>query len=231
MVGFYVTGSEEPTIDHEGRAAAVSSLRRVVEFPTGADEALHAEVHRVLAAVVELGGAVGWTHVPEPAETAAWLEAELAYAAAGRGGVAIARVDGRVEALGVWARYDNPVIEQNAEVRKIMVHPGARGRGLAREVTQALEDHAAMHGVEVLLLDARGNNHAAHAVYESLGWTEYGRIPDFVAIGDDRWDRVCYCKVLRHPPGARLLGSLPEGEGASLRRTENVALPTLPPGQ
>lgn len=204
----------------------------MVEFPTRADAALHAEVHRVLSAVVELGGAVGWTHVPSPEETEAWLDSELALAAAGRGGVAIARVDGRVEALGVWARYGGAVTEQNAEVRKIMVHPSARGRGLAREVLQAIEDHATMHGVEVLVLDARGNNHGAHALYESLGWTEYGRIPDFVGIGDERWDRICYYKVLGHPPGTVLHGSRLEGAGASARHdTENVALPTLRPSQ
>lgn len=194
----------------------------MAEFPTTADPALHAEVHRVLAAVVELGGAVGWTHVPSSAETAAWLESELAIAAAGRGGVAVVRSGGRVEALGVWARFDSPVTGQNAEVRKVMVHPDARGRGLAREVTLALEADAAAHGVEVLLLDARGNNHGAHALYESLGWTEYGRIPDFIAIGDDRWDRVCFYKTVGHPPGTRLLGSRPEGAGTSLRRTDET---------
>lgn len=191
----------------------------MVEFPAGADAALRAAVHRVLAAVVELGGAVGWTHVPSPEETSGWLDAEFAHVSAGRGGFAVARLDDRVEAVGVWSRYANPMLAQNAEIRKVMVHPDARGRGLGRIVTQALEDHAAMHGVEVVLLDARGNNHAAHAMYESLGWTEYGRIPEFIAVGDDRWDRVCYYKTLGHPPGARLHGSRPEGAGASIRHT------------
>lgn len=195
-----------------------------VEFPEAVDAALHAEVYRVLRAVVEIGGAVGWLHVPTPEDSAAWVDGELARGAR----LCVARVDGRVEALGVWGRYANPVIHQNAEVRKVMVHPDARGRGLARTVVEALVADARAAGVEVLLLDARGNNHAAHALYESLGWTEYGRIPNFVAVGEDRWDRVCFYLELQHPPGARLAGSDPVGPGRSARRPVNVSLPTLP---
>ncbi len=189
-----------------------------VDFPVEADAALHADVHRVLAAVVELGGAVGWRHVPAPEETAGWLEAELGLAASGRGGLAAVRRDGRLEALGVWSRFSSPVVAQNAEIRKVMVHPDARGRGLARAVMQALEDHAREHGIEVAILDARGNNHGAHALYESLGWTEYGRIPDFIAIGRERWDRVCFYKQLSTPEGLVRHGSEVRGAGASTRR-------------
>ena len=189
-----------------------------VDLLTDATPAVRAAVHRVLTAVVALGGAVGWTHVPAPTETDDWLDAELALAAAGRGGVCLVSVGGRVEALGVWGAYTPAVIAQNAEIRKVMVHPDARGRGLAREVMRALTASARDAGIEVLLLDARGNNHAAHALYQSLGWTEYGRIPNFIAIGEDRWDRVCYYLELQHPLGARLRGSTPVGPGASLPR-------------
>ena len=103
------------------------------------------------------------------------------------------RREGRVDAPGLWARFDAPVLAHNAELRKVMVHPGARGRGLARAVITALVDRAVHAGVEVLVLDVRGNNHGAQRLYAELGWTEYGRLPDFVAVGDDRWDRVgCY---------------------------------------
>lgn len=187
-------------------------------FPTAADAETYAAVHRVVAAVVALDGAVGWLSVPSPDETAAWLDEYLAYAAAGRGGVALASVGGRVEALGVWSRYTAPVVAQNGEVRRVMTHPDARGRGLARAVVEALTEHARDNGVEVLVLDARGNNHAAHALYESLGWLRCGVIPDFIAVGDERWDRVFFAKRVTTPPGAVLHGSAPIGPGASTRR-------------
>lgn len=47
-------------------------------------------------------------------------------------------------------------------------------------------------GVEVLTLDARGDNSDAVRLYRSLGFTEYGRLPDFVAVGERRYDKVFY---------------------------------------
>jgi ribosomal protein S18 acetylase RimI-like enzyme len=192
----------------------------MTEFPLVADEATYAAVHRVIAAVVALGGAVGWLAVPDEDETRAWLDRQLALARAGDGAVALARVDGTVEALGIWQRYPDAVLRPNAEIRKVMVHPDARGRGLGRTVVEALTAHAAEAGIEVLVLDARGNNHAAHALYESLGWTRCGTIPDFIAVGDERWDRVVFSRRLRTPPGVVLHGSAPVGPGWSVRRGE-----------
>lgn len=184
-----------------------------VEFPTAATPDLYATVHRIISAVVELGGAVGWLHVPDENETAAWLDEQLALARAGDGAVVI--VDG--EALGVWNRYTAPVIRQNAEIRKVMVHPDARGRGLGKAVTEALTEHATNAGIEVLVLDARGNNHAAHALYERLGWERCGTIPDFIAVGNERWDRILFARRVNTPPGTVLHGSAVEGPGGSRR--------------
>lgn len=190
------------------------------EFPTSATPELYAAVHRVIAAVVARGGAVGWLHVPDEAETAAFLDEQLALAARGDGAVCVVRDGGPVEAFGVWNRYGAAVVRQNAEIRKVMVHPDARGRGLGREVVVALTEHATRAGVEVLVLDARGNNHGAHALYESLGWQRCGAIPDFIAVGAERWDRVFYAKRVNTPPGTILHGASPLGPGASVRRDE-----------
>lgn len=180
-----------------------------------ADEPLRAEVHRVVAAVVEVGGAVGWLAVPDRAEVDAWLDDQLARVARGDGGLCVVRDAGRVEALGLWRRFGDAVVRQNAEIRKVMTHPDARGRGLGRTVVTALTEDARAAGVEVLVLDARGNNHGAHALYESLGWTRCGAIPDFIAVGDERWDRVFFALRLATPEGVRLHGSSRVGPGAS----------------
>jgi len=188
------------------------------EFVTGVGPDVYAAVHRVIAAVVALDGAVGWLSVPDEAETAAWLDEHVERARRGDGAVCLVRHEGRVEALGVWRRFGDAVVRQNAEIRKVMTHPSARGRGLARRVVTALTEHARDAGVEVLVLDARGNNHAAHALYESLGWTRCGFIPDFIAVGEERWDRVFFSLRLATPPGTVLHGSDPVGPGFSTRR-------------
>ncbi len=175
-----------------------------------------AAVHRVVAAVMEQGGAVGWLGVPSYAETVRWLDGILAAVAAGQARFAVVERAGRIEALGRWVRYEKPTVSVNADVQQVMVHPAARGGGLARLLVTALVDDARAAGIEVLTLDVRGNNHAAMALYESVGFTVRGRLPDFVAVGDDRWDRVLYARDLRSPGSVvRRHGGHPFGAGAS----------------
>jgi ribosomal protein S18 acetylase RimI-like enzyme len=187
-----------------------------------ADDADRADLHRIVAAVMELGGAVGWLGVPDRAETDAWLDGILASIGAGTTRMAVLRADGGagpVVALGRWTRYDKPTVALNAEILQVMVHPDARGGRLSRVLLKALVADARAHGVETLTLDVRGNNHAAMALYEGEGFEVYGRLPDFVAVGAERWDRVLYRLDLRTAdPTVRRHGDRPVGPGASRLR-------------
>ena len=176
-------------------------------------------VHRVVEGVMRLGGAVGWVGVPTRAETARWLAELVAEAASGRSRVAVVSAGGRVEGIGRWTWYSKPAVAVNGDVRQVMVHPAARGRGLARRLVAALVDDARAYGVETLTLDVRGNNHAAMRLYETLGFEVCGRLPDFVAVGDERWDRVLYRLDLRtSDTPVRRHGARPVGPGASRSR-------------
>jgi ribosomal protein S18 acetylase RimI-like enzyme len=189
-------------------------------LPGSVDAPLLDAVHRVVEAVMRLGGAVGWVDVPDRAETAGWLAGIAAEVAAGRSRMALLELDGRVAALGRWTRYAKDTVAVNAEVLQVMVHPDARGRGLARRLVAALVEDARAKQVETLTLDVRGNNHAAMALYESLGFEVYGRLPDFVAVGDERWDRVLYRLDLRTADWTlRRHGTRPVGAGASTVRS------------
>jgi ribosomal protein S18 acetylase RimI-like enzyme len=200
----------------------VSELRWLAPDP---GDAVVDAVHRVVAAVMRLGGAVGWLDVPDRTETAAWLAGIAAEVAAGRTRMALLGADGRIDALGRWTRYAKPTVAANAEVLQVMVHPDARGRRLARRLVGALVEDARAHRVETLTLDVRGNNHAAMALYESLGFSVYGRLRDFVGVGDERWDRVLYQLDLRTADWpVRRHGARPVGPGAS-----TVRLPKRPP--
>ena len=176
-------------------------------------------VHRVVDAVMRLGGAVGWVDVPTREETARWLAGLAAEVGAGRSRVAVVSAGGRVAGIGRWTRYAKPAVAVNADIQQVMVHPAARGRGLARRLVAALVDDARARGVETLTLDVRGNNHAAMALYETLGFQVSGRLPDFVAVDDERWDRVLYRLDLRTPDTAvRRHGGRPVGPGSSHAR-------------
>ena len=191
-----------------------------VEWLGAADEVAVDAVHRVVEAVMRLGGAVGWVHVPGRAETAEWLTGIAAEVAAGKTRMAIVSAGGRVEALGRWTWYAKAAVGVNGEILQVMVHPDGRGQGLARLLVGALVEDARAHRVETLTLDVRGNNHAAMALYESFGFEVSGRLPDFVAVGDERWDRVLYRLDLRtgdYP--VRRHGMRPIGPGASTVRS------------
>ena len=189
-------------------------------LPGSVEAPLLDAVHRVVGAVMRLGGAVGWVDVPDRAETAGWLAGIAAEVKAGRTRMALLELDGRVAALGRWTRYAKDTVAVNAEVLQVMVHPDARGRGLARRLVAALVEDARAKRVETLTLDVRGNNHAAMALYESLGFEVYGRLPDFVAVGDERWDRVLYRLDLRTADWTlRRHGTRPVGAGASTVRS------------
>ena len=189
-------------------------------LPGSVEAPLLDAVHRVVGAVMRLGGAVGWVDAPDRAETAGWLAGIAAEVKAGRTRMALLELDGRVAALGRWTRYAKDTVAVNAEVLQVMVHPDARGRGLARRLVAALVEDARAKRVETLTLDVRGNNHAAMALYESLGFEVYGRLPDFVAVGDERWDRVLYRLDLRTADWPlRRHGTRPVGAGASTVRS------------
>jgi ribosomal protein S18 acetylase RimI-like enzyme len=191
-----------------------------VDWLSTVDGELAGAVHRVVEGVMRLGGAVGWVHVPDRAEVDAWLAELAAEVAAGRSRVALVSAGGRLEALGRWTWYAKAAVAVNAEVLQVMVHPAARGRGLAGVLVRSLVEDARAHGVETLTLDVRGNNHAAMALYEAHGFEVAGRLPDFVAVGADRFDRVLYRLDLRtggYP--VRRHGSAPVGPGSSTVRS------------
>jgi ribosomal protein S18 acetylase RimI-like enzyme len=185
-------------------------------WPAVADERLRAEVHEVLHAVVAAGGAIGWLEPPGRAETDAWLDGVLA--SPGDGALVVARVDGVVRGTATWRRSDSEVFGHMAEVRRVATHPAARGLGLGSRLVRAVVGHAGAAGLEMLTLGVRGNNHGAIQLYESLGFREWGRLPNVIAVGDVRFDDVRMYLPLGHREGVVLHGSAAGGIGSSPKR-------------
>jgi ribosomal protein S18 acetylase RimI-like enzyme len=153
-----------------------------------------ADAHRMLAELVRGGAALGWVEPPSSAEVADLLHRVAEAVRAGDGALRAAYVDGRLAGLGYWLRYARPTHRPHADLEKLAVDGSAHGRGVGRALTSALLADARAAGIEVLTLDARGDNTAALGLYASLGFTEYGRLPGFVAVGDRRYDKV-FCMI------------------------------------
>ncbi|AJF70276.1 GNAT family N-acetyltransferase [Streptomyces vietnamensis] len=150
--------------------------------------------HRILADLVRGGAALGWVEPPSRDEVAELLDHVLSAVRAGDAALRVAHLDGRIVGLGYWLRYARPTHRPHADLEKLAVDAAAQGRGVGRALTAALIADAREAGIEVLTLDARGDNADALHLYRSLGFTEYGRLPDFVAVGERRYDKV-FCML------------------------------------
>jgi ribosomal protein S18 acetylase RimI-like enzyme len=189
-------------------------------WPTSMTDELARQSHLLIGAVTRLGGAIGWMSPPTRVETDEWLAGVFTSLAAGDGALCTAWRDDRLVAMGAWLRDQVPYFRHLAELVKIMVDPRARGARLGGLVTQALIASAAAAGIETLVLGVRGNNHLAIELYAELGFVEWGRLPDVIEVGDERFDDVRMYLKLGTPTNLILRGSHPSGPGSSPRRRQ-----------
>jgi ribosomal protein S18 acetylase RimI-like enzyme len=72
-----------------------------------------------------------------------------------------------------------------AEVQKLLVHTGARRRGIGRELMVAIEEQARLAQRTLLYLDTEPDK-PAHELYVRSGWLRAGEIPDYARTPDGR---------------------------------------------
>jgi GNAT superfamily N-acetyltransferase len=137
----------------------------------GLGELLHACVHA--------GGSVSFV-LPFSRQdaTAFWRDDVLPGVNAGTRCVLLARQAGEIVGTVQLDMATPPNQPHRAEVRKLLVHPKARRRGMARELMTALEGHARAAGRTLLTLDTvtRGN---AEPLYLSMGYVAIGSLPGY----------------------------------------------------
>ncbi|KOV99182.1 acetyltransferase [Streptomyces sp. NRRL B-1140] len=134
----------------------------------------------LLADTVNGGASVGFLAPLARTQALAWWEERAADVAAGRLAVWAACEGGRVLGTVSLAFPTKTNSRHRAELVKLMVHPGARGRGLGRRLLATAEAAAAAAGVTLLHLDTETGS-PAERLYRSEGWTPIGSIPDYAA--------------------------------------------------
>lgn len=68
--------------------------------------------------------------------------------------------------------------DAEGEVKRMWIHPSARGLGLSTRMMRQLEDHARSFGMTRLVLDTNGKLTAALGLYQKSGWSEIERYND-----------------------------------------------------
>jgi GNAT superfamily N-acetyltransferase len=131
----------------------------------------------VLHASVLEGASVGFVLPFSVPEARRFWEGQRAAVAAGDKRVLVAREGGPILGTTTLITGMPPNGRQRGEIAKVLVHPAARRRGLARALMQAAETLAWADGRRTLVLDTAGV--AAEQLYLAMGWRVAGIIPNY----------------------------------------------------
>ncbi|MFU9138209.1 GNAT family N-acetyltransferase [Erwinia tasmaniensis] len=139
--------------------------------------AAQAELCNVLSACVAQGASVGFVSLdPEPMRHF-WLGV-IASLNSGDLQLLVARQAGRVVATVILVLAMMPNGAHRAEIAKLLVHPQARRRGIARQLLSRAEQLARQACRTLLVLDTRSGD-VAEQLYLTQGWKISGQIPEY----------------------------------------------------
>jgi GNAT superfamily N-acetyltransferase len=99
---------------------------------------------------------------------------------------------GTVQVVFAWPENQ----PHRADIAKMLVHRSARRQGLGERLVRAAEDAAHTAGRTLLVLDTVTGS-TAERLYERLGWTSFGIVPDYALFPDGRpCDATFFYKLL-----------------------------------
>lgn len=143
-----------------------------------ATAATRAALSEMLVEVVANGGSVSFMHPLESTVADRFWQASLDAASRGER-VVLGAYDGDALVGTVTLLLDCPPNQPHrAELAKLMTRVSHRGRGIAKALMLAAEKMAVERGRTLLVLDTATDGGAA-ALYEGLGFSLVGEIPDY----------------------------------------------------
>ena len=141
-------------------------------------EETHAMLIDMLIETVAAGGSVSFMHPLAPGTAGAFWEKSLDAATRGER-VVLGAWDGEALVGTVTLLLDCPPNQPHrAEIAKLMTRVEHRGKGVATRLMRAAEDIAMEKGRTLLVLDT-ATEEGASGLYERLGFTLTGEIPDY----------------------------------------------------
>jgi len=146
--------------------------------PLTASPGIRRALSEILVEVVANGGSVSFMHPLPLAAADAFWEASLAAAARGERIVLGAFEDESLVGTVTLLLDCPPNQPHRAEIAKLMTRVSRRGRGVAKALMRAAERLAVERSRTLLVLDTAVEG-GASALYEGLGFTLAGVIPDY----------------------------------------------------
>jgi GNAT superfamily N-acetyltransferase len=137
----------------------------------------------VLVDCVEGGASVSFMSPFSHAEALAFFRKVAGSVAAGDIVLLAARLEGRIVGTVQLGLDTPPNQPHRADLKKMLVHRAARGRGIGAKLMARVEAEARRLGRWLLVLDTvPGEN--GYRLYLRTGWTEVGVIPDYAMFPD-----------------------------------------------
>jgi GNAT superfamily N-acetyltransferase len=91
--------------------------------------------------------------------------------------------DGQIVGCAHLVPAQQPNGPHRAEVQKVLVHGAHRRKGIAQALMTAIENEAQRLGRWLIVLDTETGS-AAVGLYEKLGYTDVGGVPEFALSSD-----------------------------------------------
>ena len=132
-------------------------------------------------AAIESGGGFGWVRPPPRHVFESYWKGILLVP---ERQLFVGRLDGTIAASAQMARpsRNNEAQAFSATLMTSFVAPWARGHGLAKLVTVAVEEAARDSGAHLINLDIRETQTAAIQLYEALGYIRWGVHPYYAKV-------------------------------------------------
>ncbi len=177
-------------------------VEQVTEFD---DEDLHALCEATSAAIID-GGGFGWVNPPGMRALETYFRGVLLVP---ERELFLARLNGAVVGSAHLVRppRNNEAQSHACQLMHAYIAPYARGHGLARMLTIAVEERARELGYHVLNLDVRETQEAAIRLYESLGFVRWGVHPDYALVRGKTVRGFFYYKRLRKANARKAAGA------------------------
>ncbi|MCQ8242428.1 1-(5-phosphoribosyl)-5-[(5-phosphoribosylamino)methylideneamino]imidazole-4-carboxamide isomerase [Rhizosaccharibacter radicis] len=188
------------------------------------DDDLQALCEATDAAILE-GGGFGWLSSPGRQTLEKYFRGVLLVP---ERALFVARLDGTIVGAAQLVRppRNNEAQAMSATLTHAYVAPYARGHGLARMMTEAVEERARALGYQVLNLDVRETQTAAISLYQRLGYTHWGTHPHYARVGGGTVRGLFFCKRLQDGPAH---GADHAARPAHARDTTRTPAPRDPP--
>jgi ribosomal protein S18 acetylase RimI-like enzyme len=163
------------------------------------DQDLAALCEATDAAIID-GGGFGWVNPPGRRAMETYFRGVMLVP---ERELFVARLDGTIVGSAILARpaRNNEAQSFAATLMHSYIAPYARGHGLARLLTEEVEERARDFGYQVLNLDVRETQTAAIRLYESLGYVRWGEHPDYALVRGRAVHGYFYYKRLRPRKG------------------------------